>query len=596
MARQYKMARLGVFNVLLFAVLLGFFTTEFNLFSTQVLADDAFDGQWKEFYHEYKEEYGHERDERRETWKQQRSESRDKRKQRQDGQENGRYNQKTNDEHDDDDDDEKFSIGSLIHGPRDIIQGAQAGIISLTLGIGTGIACLIIPPYSLSSFGLKGIIPGFILGALSAAVTTFIGALVGLVNVLVGLMKTPGAIYSSWFEGKVWDPSHHEWRHYSLEEEIEELNVESTRTIVQDSTFYNLLGVETTSTSKEIKRAYYKKAKDVHPDKNPDDEDAAAQFVQLHHAYQTLMDPKTREAYDSWGRHSSAGNDNDSLAGFNVDIFFEILFGSQVVEPYVGQLAVASFVSRFIDLALVMKASESSSVDPADLAKLFSDSEIKTRQRPVQVAQHLRERIQAFVDGNMSESDFHDSCDEEANSIALTGFGNKFLLHIGEALVQESSIFLQRTWYGLPLMIFSSTARKTQKIQRGIAGLQMLKNLVVSLRNNQYEDERKAPKINVMGEEFEIFLPQILDLAWAFNARDISKIIELACQKLLTDSSTNSLEQIRRAKALKILGKSFLRRAKDDKESSDGDSCEDPELEKEVILARLHRAFQTAKN
>jgi curved DNA-binding protein CbpA len=65
------------------------------------------------------------------------------------------------------------------------------------------------------------------------------------------------------------------------------LNGETTRTSVQDSTYYDILGLKPSSTSKEIK-----KAKDVHPDKTPGDEDAAAQFIQLHKAYQRSSDPQ----------------------------------------------------------------------------------------------------------------------------------------------------------------------------------------------------------------------------------------------------------------------------------------------------------------
>lgn len=93
-----------------------------------------------------------------------------------------------------------------------------------------------------------------------------------------------------------------------------------------------------TATAKEIKRAYYRKAKDVHPDKNPNDAEAAGKFLLLHSAYQTLSDDEARARYDSWGRTSTRQGDPY--------VFFEVLFGSQLVEPF-GQLAVASF--SFLD-------------------------------------------------------------------------------------------------------------------------------------------------------------------------------------------------------------------------------------------------------
>ena len=478
--------------------------------------------------------------------------------------------------------------------PRDIIQATKRGVISLTLGIASGLACLVVPPYALSSNGLPGIFFGIVLGFFGAVATIFTGTFVCLINLSIGLLKTPHAMYSSWFQGKTWDRAGHEWRHYSLDEEVEKLlNAESTRTSVQDSTFYDILGVKPSSTSKEIKRAYYGKAKDVHPDKNPDDEDAAAQFVKLHKAYQTLMDPKSREAYDSWGEHSSTTN--NEFDSFNVDIFFEVLFGSQIVELYVGQLAVATAFGRFMKLARVMNSDN----DDFIINKFLSEANIQNRKRPVQVANNLRERIQLFVDGNMSHEDFQESCDQEADAIALTGFGETFLLHIGETLTQESSIFLQRTWFSWPLWIYSSSAKKKRHFQGNVAGFKLIINFARSIFVEEGDQEggkkRLNKEFNITGEDIEDFLPQLLDLAWAYNARDISSLLEQVCHKLLNDAGgTSSSERVRRAKAVRILGQSFLNRSKQGEGRSEDRSSKDSEIEKRDIKARLQVAFQTA--
>ncbi|KAJ3238363.1 hypothetical protein HDU81_008004 [Chytriomyces hyalinus] len=62
---------------------------------------------------------------------------------------------------------------------------------------------------------------------------------------------------------------------------------------------YELLGVPVTATTQQISKAYRKKALKVHPDKvGPDNEVAAAQFLQLTHAVDTLTDAAKRAAYD----------------------------------------------------------------------------------------------------------------------------------------------------------------------------------------------------------------------------------------------------------------------------------------------------------
>jgi molecular chaperone DnaJ len=65
--------------------------------------------------------------------------------------------------------------------------------------------------------------------------------------------------------------------------------------------FYVLLGVERRASVTEIKRAYRHLARRFHPDINPGDEAAAVYFRQIVEAYETLVDPTRRHAYDVHG-------------------------------------------------------------------------------------------------------------------------------------------------------------------------------------------------------------------------------------------------------------------------------------------------------
>lgn len=58
--------------------------------------------------------------------------------------------------------------------------------------------------------------------------------------------------------------------------------------IVVDTALYDLLGVPSDATPSEIRKAYYKKARLLHPDKNPDDDQAHAKFQELGNAYQVI--------------------------------------------------------------------------------------------------------------------------------------------------------------------------------------------------------------------------------------------------------------------------------------------------------------------
>jgi DnaJ family protein A protein 2 len=66
--------------------------------------------------------------------------------------------------------------------------------------------------------------------------------------------------------------------------------------------FYTILGVEKTASEEEIKRSYKKLAIRYHPDKNPDDREAAEKkFKELAAAYEVLSNPQKREIYDKYG-------------------------------------------------------------------------------------------------------------------------------------------------------------------------------------------------------------------------------------------------------------------------------------------------------
>ena len=80
--------------------------------------------------------------------------------------------------------------------------------------------------------------------------------------------------------------------------------------------YYDILGVSSNSTDKDILRAYRKLAREYHPDLNRGDEVAEEKFKQINEAYEVICDPVKRSKYDKYGdkwaqadqfRHSTAG-------------------------------------------------------------------------------------------------------------------------------------------------------------------------------------------------------------------------------------------------------------------------------------------------
>jgi molecular chaperone DnaJ len=117
--------------------------------------------------------------------------------------------------------------------------------------------------------------------------------------------------------------------------------------------YYELLGVERGADDTQIKRAFRKLARELHPDVS-DAPDAADRFKEIAEAYEVLSNPETRELYDRYGH---AGLQRGGFSPGHVDLgnlsdIFSAFFGDGVFGGRQGRPSRGGDVAAQVEISL----------------------------------------------------------------------------------------------------------------------------------------------------------------------------------------------------------------------------------------------------
>jgi len=381
-------------------------------------------------------------------------------------------------------------------------------------------------------------------------------------------------------EGKEWDRDKGAWVSYFLDEEWEEIHhaeksaPKKTETVdrsVKDPAYYDLLGVSTGASSGEIKKAYYKAARNCHPDKNPDDPDAARKFQDLGRAYQILSDETKRKLYDEEGPGDGA---EERVAEMDPFVFFNVMFGSALVEPYVGELWIAGQADGMMKNNHKESFAENPDLSEEErraaayegLQKLGEEDQFRTKKRVVKCAMQLRERISSY--DPLDPAPFAEEAAEEAQRIVGGAYGEVYAMAIGFAWLVAADAYLgkHKTFLGAGALlaearINASTIQNNFKIigagfKAAVGGLKFMEE-ADKVQKEADGKELDAATAERMVQSVDGSLPAFLELAWAINRRDIQSTLGSVCKKLLDDASVPLAARLERAEAVRVLGKEF---------------------------------------
>ena len=200
-------------------------------------------------------------------------------------------------------DDEK-EMGTLFstRRPRNLGAGMSSGLKSVGKGFAMGAIGLVAAPViGARENGAKGFMAGLGAGLAGAVALPVSGAVIGAVQLARGALNTPEA-FAERARGKIWDEDTRTWVSYDLKAEARGILSQSEEEWcaqhgiktdgggkeargaggkVKETELYDALGVPTDASAGQIRKAYFKLAKELHPDKNRDDPQAHDKFQRV---------------------------------------------------------------------------------------------------------------------------------------------------------------------------------------------------------------------------------------------------------------------------------------------------------------------------
>ncbi|KAH8583306.1 uncharacterized protein ELE39_000074 [Cryptosporidium sp. chipmunk genotype I] len=518
--------------------------------------------------------------------------------------------------------------------PRDAMAGFSSGMKTVGKGVAAGVATLVAAPVvGAATEGVSGFFKGMGAGIVAAVALPVTAVGVAGYQMARGVANTPEAITES-NKGRKWDKKNRQWieYYYSLDDEIQKLkekeskstqknddyetndynkkeSINLTSKSVADTTYYDLLSVSPNADADEIRRQYYRKAKQYHPDKNPDDADAKDKFQKLGEAYQILADPERRKRYDEYGIGATY-----DMPVIDSNLIFTILFGSDSLEKYVGKLKMVSLVE--------IATTSNSKNGMGNSIEMEQAIEGEQNKRTILLAMEMRKKIAPVLKEFDAENsvpieasevliNWRESISQEVKSLCNNSFCDAMVEAIGWSYENYGSQYLGKidTFLGIggkyakfqaktrnvaSTWKMASTAFRTAMAAQSLQS-SMKKKQCNGATGNEHIDEpnleQDAEESARTQQKFEETLPLILDTMLQITIMDIEDTIRSVAKKLVKDMGVDLNIRKQRALALIELGSIFqsVANASNQQREESGDK---PDARRKVEEAFIKAAQQ----
>lgn len=480
-------------------------------------------------------------------------------------------------------------VGSM---PSNLVTGSMRGLGTATIGYTCSAAFVIGVPIRATTDGWNfagivgapiGLVFGSVIAGLGGTGIALVSTQLVLYQIIVGLVRTPGSCVAA-MRGQDWDDTMQEFRHCDLPSDAAILEMSETEFLaalkakgsigevlagrnsgssststndasagggkalkksVQDKEFYNVLGIEPEASAGEVKKAYYKKAKENHPDRHPDDPEAQKKFQKIGEAYQVLSDEKMRQQYDSKGKDAV-----EASTKMGASSMYAMIFGNENFEAIIGELQIAGHLE-----ALTNGAAISSEL-----------MQFKQRKRELQCAVNLVNKLNSYK-GPDSKEHFLEKVQKEAAELTDTALGGALLACIGQSYMDAAKsemntlsslvISLQQTGSGF--------LNACQTIATGTSTVLSALDLSYAQTEEKSKPNDEKTKENVKKCTARV-TENMFSLMWLITKTDIASTLAAICNKVLHDVSVTAEARLLRCEALLMLGQEYYKKGRSEKE------------------------------